>query len=303
MIPLSTLLTLWPDARVTGPLQERVLRAIVPFQADNTDQDVLFWVNQAHAGQLLQVREGVVICPETAVLPKSSGAIFIQVPNPRRAFQQALHLFASPAPEPVIAPSSVIAPDVKTGKNVGIGAFVVVESGCSIGDGSSIDHHTVVKSGTVIGCNVHIGAHCVIGGAGFGYEKNEEGRWERLPHPGNVVLEDGVEIGDSTTIDRAVIGSTVIGQYSKVDNQVHIAHGVQIGANTLVIAQAMIGGSTVIGDNVWVAPSAALINKITVGDNATVGMGAVVIRPVAGGTTVAGNPARPLLQKNEQDDL
>jgi UDP-3-O-[3-hydroxymyristoyl] glucosamine N-acyltransferase len=108
------------------------------------------------------------------------------------------------------------------------------------------------------------------------------------------VIEDGVEIGNNTTIDRAVLGSTFIRKNSKIDNLVHIAHGVEIGENSLIIANAMVAGSTSIGRNVWVAPSASIINKISVGDNSIIGMGAVVVRSVSEGQTIVGNPGKDI---------
>jgi UDP-3-O-[3-hydroxymyristoyl] glucosamine N-acyltransferase len=150
----------------------------------------------------------------------------------------------------------------------------------------------VLLKGTHVGDDVIIGCNNTIGGTGFGYEKNEAGNYTVMPHLGNVVIHNKVEIGNNTCIDRAVIGSTIIGENVKIDNLVHIAHGVVIGKNSLIIANAMIGGSTVIGENCWVAPSASIINKGQIGDQATVGMGAVVTKPVEKDATVAGNPAR-----------
>jgi UDP-3-O-[3-hydroxymyristoyl] glucosamine N-acyltransferase len=132
---------------------------------------------------------------------------------------------------------------------------------------------------------------------GFGYEKDEDGHYQVIPHIGGVLIEENVEIGNNTCIDRAVLGNTILKKNCKIDNLVHIAHGVIVGENSLVIAHAMVGGSTVIGDNVWVAPNAALINKITIGDNATIGLGAVVVKNVGENDTVIGNPAKPMIKK------
>lgn len=129
---------------------------------------------------------------------------------------------------------------------------------------------------------------------GFGYEKNEQGDYEVLPHIGNVIIKDNVEIGNNNCIDRAVLGSTILHKNVKVDNLVHIAHGVVIDENSLIIAHAMIGGSTEIGKNVWVSPGALIINKLKVEDNSLIGMGAVVVRKVDKNTVVAGNPAKYL---------
>jgi UDP-3-O-[3-hydroxymyristoyl] glucosamine N-acyltransferase len=154
----------------------------------------------------------------------------------------------------------------------------------------------VIKSNTIIGNNVTIGCNCTIGGAGFGYEKNEVNEYKFMPHLGGVKISDNVNVGDNCSIDKGVLENTFIGEGVKIDNLVHIAHGVQIGSNSLIIANTMIGGSASIGKNVWVAPSASLINKIKIGDAAIIGMGAVVIKDVDNSTTVAGNPAKPLIK-------
>ena len=142
--------------------------------------------------------------------------------------------------------------------------------------------------------HVSIGANCVIGGTGFGYEKDEDGNWVLIPHIGNVILHENVEIGNCTTIDRAVLGSTEIKSHTKIDNLVHIAHNVEIGENTFVIANAMVGGSTKIGDNTWIAHSVSLMNGISIGKDVTIGMSSLVTKAIPDGETYAGSPAKPL---------
>ena len=191
-----------------------------------------------------------------------------------------------------IHPSSSISSNVKIGHNVVIENNVVIEEFTIIGS------NTVILKNTKIGKRVKIGCNNTIGGTGFGYEKNENNKYELIPHIGNVIIEDDVEIGNNTTIDKAVIGSTFIRKNSKVDNLVHIAHGVEIGENSLIIANSMIAGSVKIGKNVWVAPSVSILNKKTIKDNSVIGMGAVVLRDVENNEVIVGNPGK-LLKKNE----
>ena len=147
----------------------------------------------------------------------------------------------------------------------------------------NIIHHTA---------NYHKSA--VIGEDGFGYAHAEDGSLVKIPHRGNVVIEKDVTIGACVCIDRAVVGSTVIGEGSKIDNLVHIAHGVKIGKHCLIVAGAVIGGSSVIGDRCFIGINASIKNKVRIGNDVVVGMGAVVTKDVPDGVTVVGNPARIL---------
>ncbi|MFA6455573.1 MAG: UDP-3-O-(3-hydroxymyristoyl)glucosamine N-acyltransferase, partial [Bacteroidota bacterium] len=145
-----------------------------------------------------------------------------------------------------------------------------------------------------IGKNVIIQAGAVIGGDGYGYSRNDKGEFEKFPHVGAVLIEDDVEIGANTCVDRGTLGNTIIREGAKIDNLVHIAHNVTVGKHAAVIAQSMIGGSTVIGDYGWIAPSASLMNGIKIGSKVTVGLGAVVTKNIPDGETWAGVPAQPL---------
>lgn len=139
-----------------------------------------------------------------------------------------------------------------------------------------------------------IGKNTAIGRDGFGYARDKDGTLVKIPHRGNVVICKGVEIGSNVCIDRAVEGSTIIGEGTKIDNLVHIAHGVKIGKNCLIVAGAVIGGSCEIGDNCFIGINASIKNKVRVGNNVTIGMGAVVLKDVPDGETWAGNPAKKI---------
>lgn len=225
---------------------------------------------------------------------KSGNSNFLISPNPRLAFLKIMSLKFSFARQPKTESSASIHPSAKIGKDCYIGNNVVIEENSVLGNNTEILHNTVVLKNTIIGNEVHIGSNCTIGGCGFGYEKDENGSFLLIPHIGNVVIEDFVEIGNNTAIDRAVMGSTLIKKNVKIDNLVHIAHGVEIGENSLIIANAMIAGSVKIGKNAWVSPSASVLNQKKVDDNALVGMGAVVLKDVPASDVVAGNPAKSI---------
>jgi UDP-3-O-[3-hydroxymyristoyl] glucosamine N-acyltransferase len=273
--------------------REAEIKRVAPFDPANPDAEMLMWLNEKRSAGISNCRAGTLIVPAFDRSLAQPGCNYIIVENPRAAFAAVLKKwFAQPRPKGISA-SARVHDSAVVGLDVYIGENVVVEAGCVIGDRCSIGHNTVLIA-TRLEADVSIGCNCTIGGAGFGYEKNEDGMHELMPHLGGVFIQHHTEIGNNTCIDRAVMGDTVIGPHVKIDNLVHIAHGVSIGENTLVIAHAMIGGSTVIGKNVWIAPAASVLNKTEIGDGAVVGMGAVVIRPVGPGQVVAGNPAKPL---------
>lgn len=147
------------------------------------------------------------------------------------------------------------------------------------------------------GKNVKIGENCSLGGDGFGYEKDENGNWIKFPHFGHIILEDNVEISNNVCIDRGVLGNTIIKKGTKIDNLVHIAHNVVVGAKTLIIAKSMIGGSVTIGENCWIGPSSSIINGIKIGNNVLIGIGSNILKNVPDNMVVAGNPAK-VIRKN-----
>jgi UDP-3-O-[3-hydroxymyristoyl] glucosamine N-acyltransferase len=173
---------------------------------------------------------------------------------------------------------------------------VVIGPGVTIGEGSSIGPNTCIAN-TQIGSRVQIGANCTLGLAGYGYAKGPHGQQVAFPHIGRVVIDDDVEIGSNTCIDRGALGETRIHRGARIDNLVHVAHNVVVGADAMIIAHAMLGGSAVIGDRAWVAPAVVIMNQANIGADAVLGLGAVVVKSVAAGTTVVGNPARPLERK------
>jgi len=266
------------------------------------DEASIGWVSDGNLSLLSNLNAGCVIVSHLkyndAVLLNEK-LCFLAVESPRKAFKLMLEkLFSQKTEFGQIHPSAIFEENCFTDKTqVFIGPNVVIEKGCEIGVRVEIGANTVVKSGTIIGDDCKIGSNNTIGGVGFGYELNDEGDYELIPHIGNVVLAKGVEIGNNVCIDRAVLGATFLDENVKVDNLVHIAHGVQIGKNSLIIANSMIAGSVQIGENVWVSPSASIRQKLHIGNRALVGMGAVVVKNIESDTIVAGNPAKPFDKK------
>jgi len=265
-------------------------------------QSSIGWCSDKNSDLLNKISEGnVIVSAELFRNYKNlnNGICLIPVENPRHAFLKVLQAFFVEKPTlGEINSSAQIDSTVRMNvSKVTIAANVVIEKGCVIGNDVVIGANTVIKSDTIIDDGCKIGSNCTIGGIGFGYELNEENTYELMPHIGNVHLKENVEIGNNVCIDRAVMGSTLLSKNVKVDNLVHIAHGVQIGKNSLIIANSMIAGSVVIGDNVWVSPSASIRQKLIVENDALVGMGAVVVKNVTESSVVAGNPAKPFPKK------
>lgn len=187
-----------------------------------------------------------------------------------------------------IHPQSLIGPNTSFGQNISIGPFVVIEEDVVIGDNVRIDSHVFIGKGVKIGdnCQVHsgvkilhgsvIGNRCVfypgviIGADGFGYAPQEDGSYKKIHHVGNVVIENDVEIGANSTVDRASIGSTILHQGVKLDNLVQIAHNVVIGENTVIAAQAGVAGSTKIGKNCQIGGQVAVAGHLKVADGTRV---------------------------------
>jgi UDP-3-O-[3-hydroxymyristoyl] glucosamine N-acyltransferase len=277
-----------------GNADEEIANVTI-FDENNTDKSLIMWVNSRNAHRAEGLRVGTLIHGNSDHIAQNSNCNYIIVEKPRATFNKVLSLLHPKSHKSGIAASAIVAEGCTIANTAFIGHNVVIEKGCTIGENTYIGHNTVIKEGSIIGKDVIIGSNNVIGGIGFGYEKDIDGVYNQMTHIGNVVIEDKVEIGNNSCIDRAVMGSTILKENCKIDNLVHIAHGVEIGKNSLIIAHAMVAGSTKIGENVWVAPGAQILNKIRVADDAVIGMGAVLLKPVElRGDVVVGNPAKSI---------
>jgi UDP-3-O-[3-hydroxymyristoyl] glucosamine N-acyltransferase len=238
-------------------------------------------------------------------------ATMLLVDNPQYAFAKSLEVFYRKPVEPagiseqaVIGNNSDIGADVSIypfasiGNNVTLGAGVSIFSGGYVGDRVSIGANSVLHPNVTIlenifiGSNVVIHSGTVIGSDGFGYVL-EKGKHYKIPQVGGVVIEDDVEIGANTVIDRATVGNTVIGSGTKIDNLVQIAHNVKIGKNCIIISQVGISGSVEIGNGVVLAGQVGVRDHITIGDSAIVGAQSGIGNNIPGGQVYSGSPAIP----------
>ena len=290
-----------PDLEITGVSSLQEARA----------GDLSYFGNPRYLAQLRTSVASAAIVPlecSEQVTP-----VLLRVSNPSVAFAIAVAAFAPPelVPDPGIHPSAMISSVAVLAEGVSIGANVVIEQGAVIGIG------TVIAAGSVIGQEVRIGERChihsnvtirerciignrvilqpgaVIGSCGFGYELHE-GRHRKIPQTGNVEIGDDVEIGANTTIDRARFGRTFIGEGTKIDNLVQIAHNVQIGSHTIICSQVGIAGSTKVGSYVTLAGQVGIAGHIEIGDKAVLGAQSGLSKNVPAGHMVIGAPAKPI---------
>ena len=183
------------------------------------------------------------------------------------------------------------------GKHVKIGNNVKIYPNTYIGDNTTIGDNTVIFSGvkiyseTIVGNNCFINSGAIVGADGFGFAPNENGEYSKIPQIGNVIIEDYVDIGAGTTIDRATLGSTIIRRGVKLDNQIQIAHNVDVGENTVIAAQTGIAGSTKIGNNCQIGGQVGIVGHITIGNNVKVQAQSGIGRSIKDNAVIQGSPA------------
>ena len=183
------------------------------------------------------------------------------------------------------------------GKHVKIGNNVKIYPNTFIGDNTTIGDNTVIFSGvkiyseTIVGSNCFINSGAIVGADGFGFAPNENGEYSKIPQIGNVFIEDHVDIGAGTTIDRATLGSTIIRKGVKLDNQIQIAHNVDVGENTVIAAQTGIAGSTKIGKNCQIGGQVGIVGHITIGNNVKVQAQSGIGRSIKDNEVIQGSPA------------
>lgn len=240
--------------------------------------------------------EGVtIICSENSPVPKGCCCIYSQ--NPRLTFATVVSKFSPKNNLTKIAETAYISSSAKIGKNVSIGHNTVISSDVVIGNNCEIGHNVTISNKVVIGNNTRIKSSSVIGEKGFGFEYDSLGIPIEFPQIGGVIIGSNVEIGAVCTVASGTLDPTVINDYVKIDDHVHVAHNVIIGEASIITACAEFSGGVITGKRVWVGPQAALMNKIKIGDNSLIGLGSVVRKDVEDNSIVAGNPAKLLRKK------
>jgi UDP-3-O-[3-hydroxymyristoyl] glucosamine N-acyltransferase len=266
-----------------------------------------FVANPKYAAAARSTRAAAVVLAEDApAIP----AAMLRSRNPYLDFARAIALFYQPPKyEPGVHPTAVVHASAKIGPRAHIGPYVVIDReveigadavllphvviyrGSTIGDGFFAHAHAMVRENCRIGNNVLLQNGVVIGADGFGFAKDDQGRWHKIVQPEGVVIEDDVEVQANSCIDRCSVGETYIGRGVKIDNLVQVGHGTQVGEDSLLAAQVGLAGSTEIGKNVILTGQAGVVGHCVVGDGAIVTPQSGVAGDIAAGAIVSGSPA------------
>lgn len=276
-------------------------------------ESLSFLSNPQYTPYIYDTDASVVIISDNLLLerPVKSSCTLIRVSDPRACFAKLLDLYNHMKNNKSgVEEQSYISNTAKLGENIYVGSFSYISENVKIGnnvkiypnvfigDNSSIGDNTTIYPGvriypeSLIGKNCTIHSGVIIGGDGFGFTPNAENNYKKVPHIGNVIIEDHVEIGANTTIDRATLGSTVIRKGVKLDNLIQVAHNVEIGENTVIAAQSGIAGSTKIGKNCLIGGQVGIIGHLTIADGVKIaaqsGIGKNITTP---NEVVQGSPA------------
>ena len=277
---------------------------------EGTKGSLTFLANPKYTHYIYSTKASITIVNNDFVSESTLKTTLIRVENAYNAFSQLLEYYNQVKMNKTGIESPVfISESAKYGENLYLGAFsylgenvkignnVKIYPNVYIGDNVTIGDDTVLFTGaklyseTVIGNSCVINSNVVIGADGFGFTPNEQGEYKKVPQTGNVVIEDNVDIGPGTTIDRATLGSTLIKKGVKLDNQIQIAHNVTIGENTVIAAQTGIAGSTKIGKNCMIGGQVGIAGHIIIGDNVKVQAQSGIGKNVKDNETLYGSPA------------
>jgi UDP-3-O-[3-hydroxymyristoyl] glucosamine N-acyltransferase len=277
---------------------------------EGADGSLTFLSNKKYNNYIYTTKATITIVNKTFVPEGVITTTLIKVDDAYLSFSKLLEFYNQAKSNKVgIEQPSVISENVKYGDNFYLGSFayigtnvtmgdnVKIYPNCFIGDNVVIGNNVIIFAGakvfseTEIGNNVAVHSGAVLGGDGFGFAPNPDGTYSKIPQIGNLIIEDNVNIGAGTTIDRATLGSTIIRKGVKLDNQIQVGHNVEIGENTVIAAQTGIAGSTKIGKNCMIGGQVGFAGHITVGNNVHIQGKTGVTKSVKDGEILQGNPA------------
>ena len=253
---------------------------------------ITFLSNPKYTSYIYETKASIVLVNDDLELEQEVASTLIRVPNAYECVAKLMQMYAASLPKKTgIDPLAFVAKTAEIGKDVYVGPFTYIGEGVKIGDGTRIFPNVTIYDGCQIGKNVTIHAGAVIGADGFGFAPNTEG-YEKIPQLGIVIIEDNVEIGANTCVDRSTMGQTIIHKGVKLDNLIQVAHNCEIGENTVMSAQVGMAGSTKIGAWCMVGGQAGFSGHIKIADKTFVGAQSGVISNTKGnGEQLIGAPA------------
>jgi len=298
----------WLDGEVVGDLNATV-HTLSKIE-EGTPGSLSFLANTQYTPFIYHTQASIVIVNNTFVPEETVPTTLIKVADAYNAFATLLEFYNTiKNNKQGIEQPSFIADDAIVGSDVYIGAFAYIGARAKIGNGAKIYPHvfigddavigdnTVVFSGAKIYAECIIGAHvtihsgCIIGADGFGFAPNSENSYNKVAQIGNVIIEEHVEIGANTTVDRATLGSTILRKGVKLDNLIQVAHNVEIGENTVIAAQSGIAGSTKIGKNCMIGGQVGIVGHLKIGDGVKIAAQSGIGKNIPDGEVVQGSPA------------
>ncbi len=260
---------------------------------DATRNSVVFATDAVSLTTALASTAGLILAPQNAT---TDDPRILPLKHPKHAFALIGRHFDS-FTAPAIHPSAIVDATARIGRDCTIGAGTVIEPGATLGDHCILGANVTIHATTTLGNNVFVQSGAVLGGLGFGYVRGDDGAYVRFPQQGTLTIEDDVEMGANTTIDRGALGETRIGRGTKIDNMVHIGHNCRIGKNVIIAAQVGISGSCIIEDGVIFAGQVGLGDHVHIGPGVVLGGQGGVFpgKHLTGpGQVFAGTPAEPL---------
>jgi UDP-3-O-[3-hydroxymyristoyl] glucosamine N-acyltransferase len=276
---------------------------------EGSEGSLTFLSNPKYVNYIYTTKASVTIVNDTFVPESPITTTLIKVADAYKAFSKLLEFYNQvKLNKSGIEQPSTISESAKYGENLYLGSFsyigdnvvlgdnVKIYPGSFIGDNVTIGNNVIIFAGakiyseTIIGNNCTIHSGTIIGADGFGYAPNEDGTYNKIPQIGNVIIEDNVDIGANSTIDRATLGSTIIREGVKIDNQIQIAHNVEIGKNTVIAAQTGIAGSTKVGENCMIGGQVGIVGHLTIGNNVRIQAQSGVGRNIKDNEVLQGSP-------------
>jgi len=293
-----------------GADPNRLFHDVAPLDAAGPGE-VAFLDNRKYTDAFARSAAGAAFVDRSHAAKAPAGMALLLTPEPYKAYARAAWKFYPPQSPPTgIATTAAVDPSVRLGADCWVGDYAVIEAGVEIGARCRIGHHAVIGRSVVLGDDVTVGSHaslgyCLIGSRvtlypgvrigqdGFGFAPDPSGHL-KVPQLGRVIIEDDVEIGANTTVDRGAGPDTIVRRGTMIDNLVQLGHNVVVGRGCVLVAQVGISGSTKLGDFVMVGGQAGLAGHLTIGSGAKIAAMSGVMRDVPAGETVCGQPAVPI---------